>query len=141
MPDDEGMGIGIDAGKIMQELMIKPDRIPEILKILEASKSDPNALESINRFIASTTKANELAFLCFIRGMIEGTTFMVKSLGDNDKIQKAMISAAAYGATHPQEVIDRLPEEIKAAIAAKDPTATIPDGKKQEKKPEDVMYG
>ena len=73
------MGINPEMVEMLfKELQIKPDRYDAIYEVLTeaiqmSGEEPPNPFDMLQRFIAKTSKANELAFLCFMAGTITGT--------------------------------------------------------------------
>ena len=143
-----GIGIGIDRDaivRLMKDLAIKPDRIDDLHEILTDAMENAtgNPADDINRFLAKTNKANEVAFLCFVNGLLHGTHGTISQV--TDKLGDVIKSAVIQGAEHADEIKEMIrnneismPENLPMATAT-DP-ATVK--KKPDQKPdEDRMYG
>jgi len=133
------MGINPEMVEMLfKELQIKPDRYDAIYEVLTeaiqmSGEEPPNPFDMLQRFIAKTSKANELAFLCFMAGTITGTIGVLIQTHQNtpEMLKKAML----FGATHSEDVMKVASENGYAA-----PTATAAPAKKV-KHPDDIMYG
>ena len=132
------IAIGFDIGVLVKELQIKEDRIKDLHDLftttIENHNSDP--IEDLHRFIAYTTKANELVFLTFLSGVAVGTKMAIEAT--SEQIPTIMKQAALVGAQHHEEVI-RIAREEGMIGATTATSNTSPEKKKQQ--PEDVMYG
>jgi hypothetical protein len=130
------IGIGIDqeqVRRLMRELCIKPDR-EEVLKEMIENFGNSNPTDDLQRVIAYTTKANELAFLTFMLGLMVGSHSVVSGLGNEipNIIKKSML----VGAEHSEEIKEMINNMDGNAGA---PTPATAAKKKDEK--EDRMYG
>jgi hypothetical protein len=136
---DISMGINPEMVEMLfKELQIKPDRYDAIYEVLTeaiamSGEEPPNPFDMLQRFIAKTSKANELAFLCFMAGTITGTigTLIQSHQNTPEMLKKAMI----FGATHSEDV-----QKLAAENGYNLPTATAAEAKKV-KHPDDIMYG
>lgn len=132
------IGIGIDENAIlelMKDLCIKSDRIHFLIDLLNSDKKTGNPVDEIHRFIATSTKANEVAFLSFMCGFGYGAAHTIQNLkGDVEKAAKMGVLVGAEHADEVKEMIREMGMEnstvVNPATAAK---------KKDEK--EDRMYG
>jgi len=137
MGDREGgIGIGINPevlARIMKDLCIKPERIEALQEILiDAIKHQTgNPADDLERFIAQTNKANEIAFLSFVCGMGLGALSAISELDIHSIIKRSLIA----GAKHPDEIKELVSRENGTA-----PAATAAPVKKKDEK-EDIMYG
>lgn len=133
-----GIGIGIDqeqVRKLMQELCIKPDR-ESALKAMIEGYGNSTPTDDLQRVIAYTTKANELAFLTFMLGLMVGSHSVVAEIGNEipNIIKKSMI----VGAQHSEEIKEMMMDEGEAPAA----TAATPKKKAPHyETDEERMYG
>ena len=135
-----GIGIGIDRDaiiRLMKDLCIKPDRIDALHEVLTQATENGtgNPSDDIQRFIAFSTKANELAFLCFMTGLAVGSHAVISQVQGQmgNVIEKAVI----MGAEHSEEI----KEAIGNMTSPTDQPAPATAAKKKDGKPEDIMYG
>jgi hypothetical protein len=133
-----GIGIGIDqeqVRRLMAELCIKPDR-ESALKAMIEGYGNSTPTDDLQRVIAYTTKANELAFLTFMLGLMVGSHSVVAEIGNEipNIIKKSMM----VGAQHSEEIKELMNgmDEGEAPTA----TATAPK-KKPDQTEEERMYG
>ena len=138
MEDIEGgIGIGVNTkviARIMKDLCIKPDRIEALQGILvDAMKHQTdNPADDLERFIAQTNKANEIAFLSFMCGLGVGAYSAISEMEIPNLIKRSMI----VGAEHSDKIKELVNMENGTA-----PGATATPVKKKDEKPEDIMYG
>jgi hypothetical protein len=130
---ENGIGIGIDREQVlrlMKELCIKPDRADALKEILDQC-GESSTVDDLQRAIAFSTKANEVAFLSFMIGIITGSHATISQMGN---IPQLLQKAAIMGAEHA--------DEIKEMIGQQNPDQTAPAAHAAKKKDkEDIMYG
>jgi hypothetical protein len=132
------IGIGIDqeqVRKLMKELCIKPDR-ESALKAMIEGYGNSTPTDDLQRVIAYTTKANELAFLTFMLGLMVGSHSVVAEIGNEipNIIKKSMM----VGAQHSEEI-----KELMNDMDGEAPAATAAPAKKKpdQTQDEERMYG
>jgi hypothetical protein len=157
------IGIGIDADAIialMKELCIKQDRMEFLVNLLNSDHKTGNPADELQRFIATSTKANEVAFLSFMCGFGYGAAHTIQNLnGDVEKIAKMGMLVGAAHAGEIKEAIKNFSTnegEKPSIIAAGDNADEIqelirkiqsdelgitPEKKKKEEKEDERMYG
>ena len=118
----------------MKELCIKPDR-ESALKAMIEGYGNSTPTDDLQRVIAYTTKANELAFLTFMLGLMVGSHSVVAEIGNEipNIIKKSMM----VGAQHSEEIKELMNDMDGEAPAA---TAATPK-KKTDRTDEERMYG
>jgi hypothetical protein len=136
-----GIGIGIDpraVENLMRELCIKPDRIEALHAILEDAheKGHGNPAEDLQRFIAFSTKANELAFLCFMTGLGVGAASAISQV--SGEVGGMLKTAMLTGAEHSDEIKELLNNAEGTPAGA---TATANPAKKKDPAEDERMYG
>ena len=136
---DIAIGMGFDeriVKLVLKELCIRADREAPLMEMLEEQITHRNEnsqpTDVLQHFIAHTTKANELTFLCFMYGITVGGmsaahSFVEKLPGIIDKSARIGAAAAMEG---------NLPPDMAEAASA-DPTKTPA----KKKNPDDIMYG
>ncbi len=132
------VGIPIDPemiGTLMQDLCIKPERMKELIDTMNDTQRTGNPADELQRYIAKSTKANEVAFLSFMCGFCIGTVKIVEQV--RHELPAVLTAATMVGAENP--------DEIKQMVAKLTGDSTSPQATAAKKKPdqtenEDPMY-
>jgi hypothetical protein len=136
-----GIGIGIDEAAIialMRDLSIKPDRMEFLVDLLNSGTKTGNPVDEIQRFIATSTKANEVAFLCFLCGFGYGIAHALQHARED--IEKAAKIGVLVGAEHSEEV-KQIIQEMGINSHSTEVNQQQVTAKKKDEKEEDRMYG
>jgi hypothetical protein len=130
------IGVGIDKDQVrqlMKELCIKPDRESALMAMVQGY-GNTTPTDDLQRVIAYTTKANELAFLTFMLGILVGSHSVVAEIGNEipNIIKKSMM----VGAQHSEEIKELMSNDPDAPA---EPIAAAK--KKADQNDEERMYG
>ena len=142
MSNHENIGIGIGGDgieQILKELQIKPDRQEVLNEFFNETmaaaelRTISGTIEIMHRFIAYSTKANELAFLIFMLGISTGTLAMLEMT--KDAMPTLLHEAAEAGAQMAQK------GEFPTMVNENGTAPGLVTAKTKTGNPEDRMYG